>query len=296
MSGQRRLDHSTGSAEVNGHLATDEHESLTVMKGAHNKMSENDQGPSHGGEQTGQKEMRQLLWIGIISIWLTMVLILYMGTTSYQNSRDVQRLSEAQDTSAIVKEMALLRAEAGKSSDRLSGEQKAAIREIRAQVSSSVQRLLAKQQTALREMSAKMAKTHASVEKRLGEQQAAMAQINTQLAANSGKVDQTVEKLLGDQKAVNEAIRSMLSANAESMEKTVEKLIGDQKEGLSQEIKVALSATSESVQKLLADQKGVIEGIKDDALNSEGITLFKKFLESQKSLLGELSGALGKDQ
>ncbi len=276
-------------------------------------MKENDQGTNQTQDEAGnmgQKEFKQLLWIGIVSVWLTMALILYTGTTNYQSSRDVQRLSETQDASAIMKEMAQLRSEMDKSFGRLSGEQKAVTREIRAQVSSSVQKLLAKQEAALREMSARLAKTNGSVEKLLKmsarlaktngsvekllrDQKATTEAIKAQLSANSGKVDATVGKLLGDQKAINEEIRSALSVNATKLNDSMEKLIGEQKKGITEEIKAAFS---ESFQKLLADQKGIIEGIKDNALNSEGIKLLKKFFENQKSLLGEISEALGKGE
>jgi NAD dependent epimerase/dehydratase family enzyme len=258
-------------------------------------MSENDQGTNQTHDEArnrGQKEIKQLLWIGIISVWLTMTLILYTGATNYRSSRDVQRLSESQEMSAIMKEVAQLKSEMAQSFGNLSGEQKAVTREIRGQISSSVQKLLAKQEAAIREMSARVAKANESVENRLSEQKATTEAIKTELLASSGKVNETVEKLIRDQKAIHEEIRSALSANATTLNESIEKLIGEQKKEMTEDIKAALSSNWESVQKLLADQKGLIEGIRENALNAEGIGLLKKFLENQKSLLGQLSGAL----
>lgn len=239
-------------------------------------MSENTpQVPSQPDETSSlkSKEIRQLLWIGIISVWLVVVLILYTGSTNYQSAREVQRLSKSQDSSAVTDSVAQIKKElsanAAKMTElngtvqKLVGEQKAmknaTTGEIKAQLSSSVQKLVANQE-----------------------------KIRAELSANTAKRIESLEKLVGEQKAITEEIKAELSSNAAKVSQSVGKL-------LATDVKALLSSNAKSVQKLLGEQKAIIEGIKNDNLRSaEGMQLLKKFVENQNSLLGQITGGTQK--
>ena len=250
-------------------------------------MSENTpQVPSQADETSPlkSKEIRQLLWIGIISVWLVMVLILYTGSTNYQSAKNVERMSKSQKSSALSDEVAQIRSglsantakmsELNGSVQKLIGEQKAiknaTTREIRDQLSSSVQKLLGNQE-----------------------------KIRAGLSANTAKQIKSLEKLVGEQKAITEEIRAELSSNVTKVSESVGKLLGEQKTAISEDVRTQLasnaSAFSKSVQKLLGEQKAIIKGIKDDNLRSaEGMQLLKKFVENQNSLLGQITGGAQK--
>lgn len=252
-------------------------------------MSENSsQESAQDKSSLSHKEIKQLVWIGIISVWLTMALILYTGTTNYQNTLQVERLSGNQGISALSDEVGKIReenAKINKTLEKLLGDQKAARAERRAQLSS----LVGKQEGTTREMKSELlsnlARMNGSLEQLLGNQKAGTEEIKTQLTSETGKMNESLKALFGEQKAVIQEVSG-------KMDESLKQLLGEQKKAISGDISSTQTQISESIQNLITEQRAIMEDIKSNSFNSEGIKLLKKFIENQTSLLGQLSGTL----
>lgn len=121
-------------------------------------MSENNS-QVHETSSASPKGIKPLLWIGVISVWAAMSIILYTASMNYQNYQEVQSMLKSQDTTALVNE---LTAEMNASIEKLSKEQEAINKEIKEQVTLSVQKIA---QEISSELSANIAKMNESVEK-----------------------------------------------------------------------------------------------------------------------------------
>ncbi|MDM8524578.1 hypothetical protein QUF80_14510 [Desulfococcaceae bacterium HSG8] len=131
------------------------------------------------------KEMKQLLWMGIVSVWLTMALILYTGSTNYRGTLKVGHLSET--ASALTGEVAQIRADLASNT---------------AKINELAEKILGGQK----------ADTE-SFQKLLGGQQ----EMTEKLSSDAAKVSQSVEKLLEEQKTV---VGDIKNASAYNVEKT----------------------------------------------------------------------------
>ncbi|MDM8551539.1 hypothetical protein QUF72_15740 [Desulfobacterales bacterium HSG2] len=273
-------------------------------------MSENNS-QVHETSSASLKGIRHLLWVGVISVWAAMSLILYTASVNYQNYQEVRSMLKSQDTAALVNDLTANVAEINASVEKLSGEQEAINKRIREQVALSVQKIA---QEIRAELSPNIVKMNESVEKLRREQKAITSEVGAELSANIAKMNESVEKLLREQKAIIGEIRTGLALNAESVEKllgeqkamtdkirtglasnaeAVGKLLGEQKTTITRAVRGNKSVLDESFQKLSGGQNAIIEEIKSDNLyNSEKMKLLKKFIENQTTLLNQLSGIL----
>lgn len=128
----------------------------------------------------GTKEVKQLFWMIIISVWLVLGLILYTGTVSFQNSKGVDRLSQAQDLSPLKGEIAQMRADVSSNT---------------AKVNEILEKMLAKQAAMSEEIKAEL---KSPVQALIGEQKKMTAAVKTELASNNAKLAQSVQKMVGE--------------------------------------------------------------------------------------------------
>lgn len=57
-------------------------------------------------------EMKTLVWMGIISVWITLALLLFIGTGNYKNSKQIQKLSDPERFAIIQENIDAIRKEA----------------------------------------------------------------------------------------------------------------------------------------------------------------------------------------
>jgi len=141
-------------------------------------MSTDKQAKDVSGMET--KEVKQLFWMIIISVWLVLGLILYTGTVSFQNSRGVDRLSKTQDISPIKDEIAQMRADVSSNT---------------AKINEVLEKMLAKQTAMSEEIKAEL---KSPVQAMIGEQKKMTAVVKTELASNNAKLAQSVQKMIGE--------------------------------------------------------------------------------------------------
>ncbi len=141
-------------------------------------MSTDKQEKDVSGMET--KEVKQLFWMIIISVWLVLGLILYTGTVSFQNSKGMDRLSQAQDLSPLKNEIAQMRADVSSNT---------------AKINEVLEKMLAKQAAMSEEIKAEL---KSPVQALIGEQKKMTAAVKTELASNNAKLAQSVQKMVGE--------------------------------------------------------------------------------------------------
>ena len=83
--------------------------------------------PSSGGGGGDLKEIKALIWMGIISVWVILALLLFIGSGNYQNSQVIRQLNDPERFSAVLEDIDSLRkevAETQKAIGTVSGELK----------------------------------------------------------------------------------------------------------------------------------------------------------------------------
>lgn len=163
------------------------------MKGA-KSMSTDKQ--ANGISGMGTKEVKQLFWMIIISVWLVLGLILYLGTVGYKNSRGVDRLSKGQDLSPLKDEIAQMRKDVSSNTakineilEKMLAQQAAMSEDIKASVSEEIRA----------SVSEKIKTEVASpLQAMVGEQKKSASAIKAELASNNKKLTESVQKMIGE--------------------------------------------------------------------------------------------------
>ncbi len=144
----------------------------------------------------GLRESKSLLWLAIISIWITLALVLFVGTGSYRTTKEIERLSDSQRFPALIREV-----------EGVKGD----VEGIKSDLAAIASRL-----NTLPEKTGEV----------VGE---AADRITKDLSQGFAHTDKTLGQLLTEQQSATKTVRSDLSANAKALDQAVEKLVAEQR-------------------------------------------------------------------
>lgn len=181
--------------------------------------------PSSGGGGRDIKEIKALIWMGIISVWVILGLLLFIGTGNYQNSQVIRQLNDPERFSAVLEDIDSLRkevAETQKAIGTVSGELKNQV----AGIAGSVRSELDAGTKATRESLAQIAKGQNRVRGQIQAGQDALEKSIAQGLANQlalvgkgqNQLQTSLDRLLKAQQTVLDAVKSDNIQNAERRE------------------------------------------------------------------------------
>ncbi len=160
-------------------------------------MTENDHSPIPGPAPTPSpespfehiKDVRSLLWLGIISIWLTLAMILFIGSGNFKNARQIKQLNFSKEFSGLMDAMAKLDQSIQKSATDAGAAMSAATENMRADLTG----VKAQLQDATR-------RSDENVARMLEAQKQLNAQLAKELTTGREQVRQTLATLMEKQR------------------------------------------------------------------------------------------------
>ena len=155
------------------------------------------QGPPEDGATL--QEIKTLLWLGIICIWVVLALLLVVGTGNYKNSIKIQRMAEGQRFEDLVAGMAQLQGALDKMGQTLQADMD------------------------------EMGKTLDASTKRTEKMVKGVAQsIEGDLTQGISRLDGTLTRISKGQKALKGQLRSDVAAGTDAVQKSIQKIIQEQ--------------------------------------------------------------------
>lgn len=177
---------------------------------------------SSGNGREDLKEMKTLIWMAIVSAWIILGLLLFIGSGNYRNSKAIQSLNDPERFAAVLEEIDALRNEVTATRDAVgsaAGELKAQV----AGVAGTVESELDATTKATREALAKISDGQSRTESQILSGQSDLEESITQSFANQQRMiengqDQlqaSLDRLVSQQQAVLEAVKSDSIQNTE---------------------------------------------------------------------------------
>lgn len=175
-----------------------------------------------GNGREDLKEMKTLIWLGIVSAWIILGLLLFIGSGSYRNSRAIQALNNPERFAAVLEEIDDLRKEVAETREAVGS----AAGDLKTQVSGVAGTIESALDATARETREDLAKI-SEAQSRTGSQilsgQSALSESITQAFANQQRMigngqDQlqaSLDRLVSEQQALLEAVKSDSIQNTE---------------------------------------------------------------------------------
>jgi uncharacterized phage infection (PIP) family protein YhgE len=189
------------------------------------------QGPPADGATL--KEIRTLLWLGIICIWVVLALLLVVGTGNYQSSMAIQRMAEGQRFDDLVSGMAQLQGAVDKMGKTLQADMSQMGQTLQASTKQTEKVVKGVAQSIEGDLSQGISRLEGSLSRISKGQQALKGQVRSDVAAGTNAVQQSIQKIIQEQQVLLKAVQQK-NTQSESRQQLLKTFFDNQKELLGQ--------------------------------------------------------------